>query len=77
MIKENEIYEMIAKNIKHQRKLKGITQQELAKMTGYSYAYIRRIEGPSCSKNFSIFTIYIICKALNISISSLFKDDDI
>ena len=54
-----------------------ITQQELAKMTGYSYAYIRRIEGPSCSKNFSIFTIYIICKALNISISSLFKDDDI
>lgn len=77
MIKENEIYELIAKNIKHHRKLRGITQKQLAKMTGYSYAYIRRIEGPSCSKNFSIFTIYVICKALNISISSLFKDDNI
>ena len=77
MIKENEIYELIAKNIKHKRRLQGITQKQLAKMTGYSYAYIRRIEGPGCSKNFSIFTIYVICKALNISISSLFKDDNI
>jgi len=77
LIKENEIYELIAKNIKHQRRLQGITQKQLAKMTGYSYAYIRRIEGPCCSKNFSIFTIYVICKALNISISSLFKDDNI
>lgn len=77
MIKENEIYELIAKNVKHQRKLKGLTQQELAKLTGYSYAYIRRIEGPSCSKNFSIYTIYIICKILDIDISSLFEDNNI
>ena len=77
MIKENEIYELIARNVKHQRKLKGLTQQELAKLTGYSYAYIRRIEGPSCSKNFSIYTIYIICKILDIDISSLFEDNNI
>ena len=77
LIKEDEIYKLIAKNIKHQRKLQGITQKELAKKTGYSYAYIRRIEGPSCSKNFSILTIYNLCKALNISMSSLFDDNNI
>ena len=77
MIKENEIYELIAKNIKHQRKMKGITQQELAKMTGYSYAYIRRIEGENCSKNFSILTVYNICEALDIEISSIFQDENI
>ena len=77
MIKENEIYELIAKNIKHQRRLQGITQKQLAKMTGYSYAYIRRIEGPKCSKNFSILTLYNISKALNIDIKNLFEENDI
>lgn len=77
MINEKDIYIIIAQNIKKQRKIKHITQRELAKITGYSYAYIRRIEAPNCSKNFSILTIYNICRALNISISSLFENIDI
>ena len=72
-----EIYILIAKNLKKQRKKKKITQKELAKITGYSYAYIRRIEAPKCSKNFSILTLYNISKALNINISSLFEEDNI
>ena len=77
MIKNDDIYLLIAKNLKKQRKKKKITQQELAKITGYSYAYIRRIEAPRCEKNFSILTLYNISKALNINISSLFEDDNI
>lgn len=77
MINEKDIYIIIAQNIKKQRKIKHITQRELARITGYSYAYIRRIEAPNCSKNFSILTIYNICRALNISISSLFENIDI
>lgn len=77
MIKEEDIYKVIARNIKKQRKIKNITQKELARISGYSYAYIRRIEAPNCSKNFSILTIYNICNSLNISISSLFENDDI
>lgn len=77
MIQNIDIYKIIAKNIKKYRKLKKITQKELARMTGYSYAYIRRIEAPRCSKNFSILTIYNICKSLDIDISSLFEDDNI
>lgn len=77
MVKERDIYILIAKNLKKQRKKKKLTQKELAKITGYSYAYIRRIEAPRCSKNFSILTLYNICKAINIKIGSLFEDDDI
>ena len=77
MIKNDDIYLLIAKNLKKQRKKKKITQKELAKITGYSYAYIRRIEAPRCKKNFSILTLYNICLALNINISSIFNDDDI
>lgn len=69
----NDIYTNIAKNIKKYRLLNKMTQEELAKITGYSYAYIRRIEGPKCIKNFSIETIYQISKALNIDIKQLFE----
>lgn len=77
MIKQKDIYTIIAKNLKKQRQQKNLTQKELAKITGYSYAYIRRIEAPRCKKNFSILTLYNICIALNINISSLFDDDNI
>lgn len=76
-IEKQNIYIIIAKNIKKYRKLQKMTQKELSKKTGYSYAYIRRIEGPNCAKNFSILTIYNICEALNIDISSIFDDDNI
>ena len=71
------IYFIIAKNIKKYRKQNKLTQQELAKKSGYSYAYIRRIEGPKCSKNFSVLTLYNISLALNIDIKYLFDKDDI
>lgn len=77
MVKERDIYKLVAKNIKKYRKNQKITQQELARRTGYSYAYIRRIEAPKCSKNFSILTLYNICKSLDINIGSLFENDDI
>lgn len=54
-----------------------MSQKELAIKSGYSYAYIRRIEAKKCIKNFSIQTIYNISKALNIKIMKLFEDDDI
>ena len=76
-ISKQDIYKRVAKNIKKYRKLQKVTQKELAKKTGYSYAYIRRIEGPHCSKNFSLLTIYNICIALDIDISSIFEDDNI
>ncbi len=75
--KLTDVYLVVAKNIKKYRKLNNLTQKELAKKSGYSYAYIRRVEGPKCVKNFSIQTIYNISKALNINIKELFEERDI
>ena len=75
--KLTDVYLTIAKNIKKYRKANNITQKELAKKSGYSYAYIRRVEGPKCVKNFSIQTIYNIAKTLNIDIKELFEERDI
>ena len=72
--KDNDIYLLVARNIKKYRKIKGMTQKELASISGYSYAYIRRLEGPKCEKNFSIQTIYEIANALDIDIKELFTN---
>lgn len=75
--KKKDIYLIVSQNIKKYRKTQNLTQKELAQKCGYSYAYIRRIEGPNCPKYFSILTIANICNALNTEISSIFKDTDI
>lgn len=73
----DDIYKRVARNIKKYRKKKGMTQEKLAEETGYSYANIRRIEAPNCKKNFSIETIYVISKALDIPIYRLFEEENI
>jgi len=76
-ITDEDIYLTISKNIKKYRIINRMTQKDLAIKTGYSYAYIRRLEGPGCIKNFSIQTIYILSKALNIEIKHFFENDNI
>ena len=75
--KTKDIYLIVATNIKKYRLKNNLTQKELAKISGYSYSYIRKIEGNNCPKNFSIQTIYNLAKSLNIDIEELFKDNDI
>lgn len=71
----DNIYKRVARNIKKYRKEKGMTQEKLAELTGYSFVNIRRIEAPNCRKNFSIETIYVISKALDIPIYRLFEEE--
>ena len=71
------IYLLIGKNIKKYRKSLKMTQYELAKKSGYSYAFIRRIESTNSQKYFSLQTVYNISLALNIDIKNLFENNDI
>ena len=71
----DNIYMRVASNIKKYRKERGMTQEKLAEQTGYSFVTIRRIEAPNCKKNFSIETIYIISRALDIPIYKLFEEN--
>ena len=77
LVIESNIYQLVSKNIKKYRKLKGMTQNELARKCGYSYAYIRRIEAPNSRKNFSLDTVSNIARALDIDIELLFEQRDV
>lgn len=74
--RNNDIYDMIAANIKKNRKKANITQAQLADLTEYSHEFIRRIEAPNGKKYFSIDTLVQIARALNIKMEDLFLGID-
>lgn len=71
----NDIYEIISLNIKKYRKEKGITQEELAIRSRYTWEFIRRIESKKAKKSFSLSTLVNIANALEISIEKLLKKE--
>ena len=73
----NYVYYLVARNIKKYRKLKGITQQELADMIGYSVGFISNIENKSYLQTFSLDTLYIISLKLGVNIKDLFDEEKV
>ena len=73
---DNDIYNLIANNIKYYRKKLNYTQMMLAEKSGYSHEFIRRIEAPNMKKYFSIETIFNLSNALNIEMWRLFYNDN-
>jgi len=71
---ENYVYELVSKNIKIQRKLKGLTQEQLAEKMNYSTQFISNIESKN-HQTFSLGTLWRIALILDIDISLLFKED--
>lgn len=74
--RNDDSYEIIANNIKKNRKKAGLTQAELADRAGYSHEFIRRIEAPHAKKYFSVDTLVRIAKALDIKMEVLFGGID-
>lgn len=70
---ENYIYEIISKNIKKYRKLKGWTQEQLAEKINYSLSFIRGIES-SYLHTFSLGAIWRISQVLEIDFNKLCED---
>ena len=71
---ENYIYELISKNIKKYRKLKGWTQEKLAEEIGYSLSLIRGIES-SYHQTFSLGVLWRISIVLEVDLVKLCQDD--
>lgn len=71
--RNEDVYEIIAANIKKYRKEAKITQAELADRTHYSHEFIRRIEAPNAKKYFSLDTLVQISDALDIRLEDLMK----
>ena len=71
---ENYVYQLVSKNIKKQRKLQNITQEQLANKINYSKQFISNIESNN-HQTFALGTLWAIALALNVNISVFFDED--
>ena len=65
------LHNKISYNIKKYRKKRHYTQQELSELARISYDFMRRIETTSGDCGFSVYTLYKLALALNVSIDEL------
>ena len=70
---ENYVYYLVAKNLKIQRKLKGLTQSQFAELCNYSDGFIMNIESEKYHQTFSLGTLWKFAEVLNIDIREFFK----
>ena len=72
----NKEYLTLVKNIKYYRKIKNISQEQLAELADLSSSYIKQIEAAKHFKNLTLFSIIKIANALNIEIYDLFEKNN-
>ena len=64
-------YKMIGLNIAYYRKLKGLTQLQLAEKINISRTHMSNIEAPNMPTSVSLETLFDIADTLEISITDL------
>ena len=62
--------------IAYYRKLKNLSQEQLAEKAGLGASFIAQIEAPNTYKSFSFDTLFRIAKALDIPPYKILKFDD-
>ncbi len=74
---ENYVYELVSRNIQKQRKLKHMTQEQLAMKTNYSLQFISNIESKKNYQTFSLGTLWRIALVLDVDIRVLFEEGEL
>ncbi|MDD3339894.1 MAG: helix-turn-helix transcriptional regulator [Lachnospiraceae bacterium] len=64
---------LLGLTIAYQRKLKGLSQIDLAEKANISRTHISNIEAPNGKTSVSLRTLFAIADALDISLYELFK----
>lgn len=72
-IANDEKYNRIGLNIAYQRKLKKLTQAQLADLVGISRTHISNIEAPNMITPISLELAFNIADVLEIPVETLFK----
>lgn len=67
-------YNIFNKNIKYYRKKLGLTQEDLAEISGLSISYIKQIESKREYSNVTFITLSKLSMALNVTIRELFTE---
>jgi DNA-binding XRE family transcriptional regulator len=68
---DHDIAAELGSILKHRREMLFVTQSELAEVSGFHRSYIADIERGA--RNLGLRNLYRICKALDISLSVVFK----
>ena len=67
-------YKKIGAKIVYYRKIRGLTQEELAELVGISPQYLSRIENGNYHKSVSLSILMKIAEKLNVTMVQLMKD---
>lgn len=70
-----EEYKQIGAKIVYYRKLRRMTQEELAYKAAISASYLSRIERGAYAKGVPVSTLMKIAEALNVKVEKLFGKD--
>lgn len=71
-----EQYLQLGLKISYYRKLKKLTQEQLAEKVNCSSAFIGHVEAPNISKAISLDTLFDIAAALDVPAYKFLKFDD-
>ncbi|MGN0608769.1 MAG: helix-turn-helix domain-containing protein [Oscillospiraceae bacterium] len=71
-----EQYRRLGLKISYYRKLKGLTQEQLAEKIDKNLAFIGAVEAPNVNRTISLDTLFDIAAVLEIPPYKLLKDDD-
>lgn len=71
---ENYIYYIFGQNLKKQRVLKELTQEQLANKSTYNLGFIKNLESKKVHQTASMGTAYKFAQVLGIHITDLFED---
>lgn len=79
--KEAELYALIGRNVKYYRQLYNITkgkmtQENLAELINVSTSLIGNLESSKTKQGISVYTLWKICDALEVSIEQLFDESE-
>lgn len=66
-----DMRKLVGRNVKHFRDKKGLTQEELSEISGFSQQYISGLERGR--RNATIVSIYEISRALGVNYLELLK----
>ena len=71
-------YRQLGLKISYYRKLRGLTQEQLAEEIGLSPAFIGHVEAPNIDKAISLDTLFDIADVLNVPVHRfLLLDEDV
>ena len=76
-LEHNDKYKKLGLKISYYRKLKGLTQEQLADALGKNTAFIGQVEAPNMNKAISLDTLFDIAEILHIPAYKLldFEED--